>query len=105
MTNTFTELLEAISTKTRLRIIETLLTFDELTIRKLRDYIKVNWELFKRELDCLEKLGIVEVKQIGKCKIIRLNYRNEKTKLILKLVEKLREIEDNYLKLTSTSNS
>ncbi|OYT25962.1 MAG: ArsR family transcriptional regulator [Thermoprotei archaeon ex4572_64] len=80
------------SSKTRLKILKTLMKIREINITKLTRMVNVNHVVVNYHIDVLKNLGFIEEKRFGRIRIIKLNESNPKIKSLERLFEELREI-------------
>lgn len=76
---------ELLASKTRLRILKVLFKHGELNITKLTKMTDLNHKVVQYHLDILKEYGIIEEKQIGRIKIVKVRDKDPK-------VAKLRDL-------------
>ncbi len=95
MTETKNDLIDLLLTsKTRLRILRTLFEVKEINITRLTKLTELNHKVVRHHVDLLKELGIVEEKQIGRIRLVRLNENNPKVKILREVFEKLERLSE-----------
>ncbi|NPA70040.1 MAG: winged helix-turn-helix transcriptional regulator [Crenarchaeota archaeon] len=69
---------ELLASKTRLRILKVLFKHGELNITKLTKMTDLNHKVVQYHLDILKEYGIIEEKQIGRIKIVKVRDKDPK---------------------------
>ncbi len=87
------DILDALLTsKTRLRILKILFEVREINITRLTKMTELNHKVVRHHIDVLKELGIVEEKQIGRIRLVRLNEANPKVRILREIFEKLEQL-------------
>ncbi|AWR99680.1 hypothetical protein [Metallosphaera hakonensis] len=76
----------------RLRILSTLLKEGEMPISNLARRAKLRFVITKREVSALEKMGLVELYDSGRVKVVKINMTNRKVIILRNLIEELEEL-------------
>ena len=80
-----------------MRILQKLSTLNEVNIMNLVRLLNSTYNEVNRNLAILEKEGIVTQRYRGKQRLIRLNFENEKTKLLLQIIGLLKIANKEYV--------
>jgi len=82
-----------IASSCRQKILETLSKVGETYLMDLVRRVNSTYTQVNRNLQILEKEGIIKVRSVGRLRMIRLDRENPKTDIILKALRMLRDLE------------
>jgi len=86
-----------LTSKTRLRILKILFEVKEINITRLTKMTELNHKVVRHHIDILKELGIIEEKQIGRIRLVRLNESNPKVQVLKEVFEKLEQLSQESL--------
>ncbi len=66
--------------------------YGELSVSKLAKFSGVRFSVLKEELEYLKGKEYVEVVEMGRARVVRLNYSNQKVIILRNLLEEIEEI-------------
>ncbi len=84
---------DLLASRTRLKILRALFEHGEMNITKLTKLTELNHKVVQYHLDILKMYGIIEEKQIGRIKIVKIN---DKDSRVLKLRELFLQLFEMY---------
>ncbi len=83
---------ELLSSKTRLKILKVLLELKEVNITKLTRLTELNHKVVQYHLEILKRYGLIEEKQIGRIRIVKLREKDPKVEKICMLFRELEQL-------------
>ncbi len=88
---------DLLSSKTRLKILKVLFELKEVNITKLTRLTELNHKVVQYHLNILKQYGLVEEKQIGRIRIVRLRDKDPRVEKLGLLFRELEELmKPNY---------
>jgi len=81
-----------LSLSASLKLLMALCRFGEINITRLAKVTGLRYDVLERNLAYLSQRNYVEIMQLGRSKVVRLNYSNPKVIIVKDLLEELSEL-------------
>ena len=85
---------EVFASRSRIRILRALLEVREINVTRLGKIVELNHRSVGQHIAALRGLGIVEEKQFGKIKIVRIRDEDPRVKVIRSMFDELKQMEE-----------
>ncbi len=85
---------ELFASRSRIRVLRALLEIKEINVTRLSKLVEMNHRSMGQHIAALKELGIVEEKQFGKIKIVRIRDEDPRVKVIRSMFDELKQLAD-----------